>query len=330
MGPSGGSSTPVRTASPTTCETAVAATKDRVYAFLEPDGGPDDTRLVALDRASGRRVWEKVVDAHIADHILVADTPTVLVDGARVYVARCWAGSLHVDAFARGTGAHRWSRDIVGNCGSLRLFGPDHLLALSGFGSVFSLSRKTGTTGARGKRVFVGSVREGVVVTDLQTLTVQRPSGPGASYRVPDGDYLAPFAPFGVRPDRIVVGVRQKATRTVALVGFDRRASAATWTVDLGGSIFTHFRSDGDTLVALDPETGAIARATSFPPAFLVANELPVQDFRFGQLWVAAEHYARPAALPYAVVDLTTDAVTHTGGDMRPRDMTAKVRAAWR
>lgn len=86
----------------------------------------------------------------------------------------------------------------------------------------------------------------------------------------------------------------------------------------------------GDTLVSLDPKTGAVARAARYPGVAIVNDELRVQDLRFGQLWLAAEDYARPTKLPFAVVDLATDTVTHTGGDMRPRDVTAKVRAAWR
>lgn len=112
-------------------ETAVAATKHRIYAFLEPGyRGPHDSRLVAFDRASGRRVWEKVVDTHLGPNVLFADSPTLLVDADRVYVARCRDNTGHVDAYARGSGAHEWSRTRSGAlCGDLIPFGSARLLA---------------------------------------------------------------------------------------------------------------------------------------------------------------------------------------------------------
>ncbi len=80
----------------------------------EADGSPKDLKrhLLCLDRKSGKKLWEKIVDAklpeeeRIRDHGFAANTPAA--DGDRVY---CFFGKTGVIAFDHD-GKQVWSADV--------------------------------------------------------------------------------------------------------------------------------------------------------------------------------------------------------------------------
>lgn len=79
-------------------------------------------------------------------------------------------------------------------------------------------------------------------------------------------------------------------------------------------------------LLAIDPETGQLSRAT----AFLGEGtwSLREEDVRHGELWVTGSAWERPSELPWALVDLRSGEVRATNGSMAPVDATAPVREA--
>ena len=377
-------------------EAAVAATKRRVYALLVPGGvgdGPDEVRLLALDRATGRRLWDVVADPHAGTGRVSPDSPAVLVDRRRVYVALGTTRTGRIDAFARGTGKHLWTRAIDrGFRGAARFVDPGHLLLTSYLGETLSLDRKTGAVDGHTHHWFLGDVPGGLAFTDLVSVIVRHPDGHDTRYPVAKGTtpWTTPSV-VGVRGQLLVVGVHQRARPSAALVAYDRRTRAPVWTLEVGATSLTRFLGDGralprllpvgiygapgphgsrhagivvvdldagrivqrydlgdmadvaiaaagrpwvwlddDTLVALDPRTGAVARATTLAGAGLVGPDLHARDLRFGQLWLFRDDYVRPSRLPFAIVNLATGTVGHLHAGMTTRDVTAKVRAAWR
>lgn len=77
-------------------------------------------------------------------------------------------------------------------------------------------------------------------------------------------------------------------------------------------------------LVALDASTGQVAQR--WRVVGLGANDLAVQDFRDGRLWLTGWEYARPNALPWAVFDLATASPFYLNGEV---DILQVAPTAW-
>ncbi len=74
-------------------------------------------------------------------------------------------------------------------------------------------------------------------------------------------------------------------------------------------------------LVALDPETGAIASAIRF--AETIGSDVLDEDYRHGQLWLHGMGWGGPAELGRAAVDLDGSAPPHVNGEVVALDVTA-------
>jgi outer membrane protein assembly factor BamB len=75
------------------------------------------------------------------------------------------------------------------------------------------------------------------------------------------------------------------------------------------------------TVFALDPVTGALAWAGRFEGT--IGDEVRVQDFRFGELWLTGRGRGRPDALSWAVLDLASASVTARHGEVVVTDVGA-------
>jgi PQQ-like domain len=74
-------------------------------------------------------------------------------------------------------------------------------------------------------------------------------------------------------------------------------------------------------LVALDPATGGIARATHFPAT--TGNDVHDEDYRFGRLWLFGMGWGRPTELSWAVIDLEGSEPPRVHGEIVAVDVTA-------
>ena len=83
------------------------------------------------------------------------------------------------------------------------------------------------------------------------------------------------------------------------------------------------------TLVALDPETGAVAAAVDLGDILVRRPDALISsDVRFGRLWRPGDATAPADPPPLVVTDLRSGATTASAG-LQLRDVTAAIRAAW-
>ncbi|MCA9514936.1 MAG: PQQ-binding-like beta-propeller repeat protein [Myxococcales bacterium] len=382
---------------------AILATGERVFALLTPAASGHATRLMAIERASGKRLWEVGVDASVGDDVVTVTADALLADDERVYVARAVGREARVDAFTLDGGAHVWSAPLDATNVRLRALDGERLLATPRVGAGQAIDRATGVATPRGWGVYLGEIGGAVAIGQMTSFSVIGLTGEPARYDVTDEYGVESRAPIGVFGERwIVAGLRVLATNAVAIGGFDRGAKALAWTIDLGRLLFAERASDGGalprfvavgvhgrptggkesmtspplsaggdgkgdalvvvdlaegkvvwdtaldttrfeafdargrawvwleegTLVAIDPVSGGVQRATAF--AGIAANAVVNEEaVRYGQLWLRGDATAARDEAPLVVVDLASGLVVLRRGDIAVTDVTAMVRAAF-
>lgn len=122
-----------------------------------------------------------------------------------------------------------------------------------------------------------------------------------------------------------------------ALVVVDLAEQRVAWQVPLDTTRFEVFDAlgrdwvwlDDGTLVAIDPVTGHLQRATAFA-GVAVSGLVNEEAIRHGQLWLRGEGSAPRGEVPLVVVDLATGLVVFQRGAVGVSDVTALVRAMLR
>lgn len=365
--------------------TSVAAADDRVIV-LGMRGA--DMVALALDRTSGRHLWETVLPRTPSTSGRIG--PTVLIDGPRVYLVResLFIAGLadRVDALSLADGATLWTSepDLAAH---VHLLAPDRLL-INPMGKAASV--RSGATGEVVTRLelthVVCAIPDGLLASHsgrpmLVPAAADQPlwrAGPDAPWHIWSG-------PCGVRGEDPVLPVRFGGgpNDSTGLVRIDRQTGLPRWQIDLGqtqpyelltldgrlprflpvssssarggalnelvivdldagvvvrrAEIADHIEVVAtaerawlwlqfkNTLAGLDPATGLLTSATAFDG--LSSPNIRREDLQFGALWLHGAGLARPAALPWAAVDLATSEVLRTAASIVPRDQTAKLRA---
>ncbi|PKN55254.1 MAG: hypothetical protein CVU56_22230 [Deltaproteobacteria bacterium HGW-Deltaproteobacteria-14] len=314
---------------------AVRVDAARVYVSRELPGGPV---LDAFARSDGRREWSSATaDARgAALYPLGPERLAVLAHGGSCTIVNRTSGGSEVldwtfplGAVPSGVAVAQQGDAVVFTPGGERVaFHPPNGARVEPRGPV----------GERDGQLIVG-VRVGATNTvglvafarDTQAVTWSLDLGATLfSELTADGGPLPRLLPVTLYGDPKREGVVQE----LAVVDLDRGAIVARY--DTNGAHATSLVAAGrpwiwlgfDTLVALDPETGAIATATRFDSASLMGTDIRPEDLRFGQLWIPGAGHAAPSDLPFAVVDLHTGAVSQLNGAVTSQDVTVAVRAA--
>lgn len=364
--------------------TGVAVAEDRVIVLARQG---EREVAVALERASGRRLWEAPLPAVRQAGGRIG--PTVLVDGPRVYLVRETSAATglveRIDAVALADGAALWTFEADRN-GDVHLLAPGRLL-VSGFGEDGSVI--DGASGAVSQTVALTRVAcplaDGVLALHLGRAVVVPGAADAPVWRAgPDPDWRVDGGPCGLRGEDPVLGAHDAEFTAAGLVRVDRRTGSPRWQlalgarqlepmvtldgrlprwlpvsaygddagasvrelmiVDLDAGTIARRSSTADyaevivtaerafvwlrfrqILIGLDPETGALAGATSFAG---ISSEIRRDDFASGALWLHGMGWARPAGLPWAAVDLSTGGLIRANGAVTASDASAQLRAA--
>jgi outer membrane protein assembly factor BamB len=209
---------------------SVAADATRVVLLgTHPDG---DVAL-ALDRATGERLWTTTlpaaptVDSHIG--------PSVVLDGPRVVLVREVRGAdaraIVVDALALADGRHLWSH-APGVAGDVHRISADRLLVTTRGADAVILAGDTGSVVARVPRAWLRCpLPAGALVRSGGGFTVV---GADPPRELTDPQWRPSDGPCGARDGDLVVGARRASDGAVALVRLDPGSGATRWLVDLG------------------------------------------------------------------------------------------------
>lgn len=132
----------------------------------------------------------------------------------------------------------------------------------------------------------------------------------------------------GALPRFLPVAVTEDGASKIVVVDLDTGARIAEHAGGLGvtslASADRGWVVTGATLVALDPSTGDLGRASALPGLLGRGASVAAEDVRFGALWlIGVDHERAPSDLPWAAVDLSTGRLLHANGEVEPRDVTS-------
>lgn len=214
--------------------TSVAAADDRIVVLGLR--GNDEVAL-ALDRTSGKRLWETVLPG--AHETTGRIGPMVLIDGPRVYLVRETksGGGLadRVDALSLADGATLWAFEPDKGA-DVYLLGPDRLLVSSMHGGASVLAGATGEVSQEIELTRVlCSVPEGLLATHVdRALIVPTAADRPVWHTEPDPKWQVWDGPCGARGEDLVLGVRDHVRDSTGLARIDRKTGLPRWQIDLG------------------------------------------------------------------------------------------------
>ncbi len=182
--------------------------------------------------------------------------------------------------------------------------------------------------GARGDDLIVGLASDdGVGITRLDPATGL------AAWHLPlaTGDFAGDAVLDGPLPRFLPVVIRGAGVPRQELVVVDLDEGRIADRVDYSDSSAVLVSSgrawlwltSRAVLVAVDPDTGRLAGATAYPGASTF--DARAEDIREGQLWIMGSTWARPADLPWVVVDLETGHLSGSNGGMVAAEVVGQV-----
>lgn len=214
--------------------TGVAVAEDRVIVLARQG---EREVAVALERASGRRLWETPLPAVRQAGGRIG--PTVLVDGPRVYLVRETSDASRlverIDAVALADGAALWTFE-ADRSGDVHLLAPGRLL-VSGFGEGGSVI--DGASGAVSQTIALTRVAcplaDGVLALHRGRATIVPGAADAPVWRAePDPNWRVDGGPCGLRGEDPVLGAHDAEFTAAGLVRVDRRTGAPRWRLALG------------------------------------------------------------------------------------------------
>ncbi|MFO0616354.1 MAG: PQQ-binding-like beta-propeller repeat protein [Polyangiaceae bacterium] len=298
----------------------------RVYAIHAKAGG--GAAITALELDAGHALW--TLD------LASPDAPVVLLAAERLLVGGSDGVAL-VDGVTGGVKRAVPMRQIacetplgvVGFDGAhhVTLFAPPGPTGESG-ASVTELDRNAsrGPCGVRGEDVVFSVVRDGrrglmrlEPTTGRQRWIVDLGSVELGAFETVDGR-LPRFLP-------VALTRRADDATHVAVVDVDEGVVVRDPPIDARASAFVSAERAwiraGSVIVALDPATGNIERATSYPSLFR-EGVVRRDDARFGVLFAVGDDSRRPPDLPWIAIDLATALTRRTNGGVASTDVTAR------